>query len=378
MIKWIVLGASALMLNNLILLYLLGFFSTEVPPEILTRDVVREVSPVRQVDREPVRKTIELSEERAPRLPTKGDLALSTDTLAVSDQPAETTSFEQEFRRFSRSEEFIAIMDRYTMSTGDRMMQNMQQYSTMSARELYDSYTNSQSSTDKQMALQALMQGKMGDLSTVELKDLYQASESELFGKYQVLQVLLEKNDAEALQWAKQEVDNPMLAMQGGYDIYAQINDKDPAFIREYVENLRVEDLAASQYSLSALLMQDQELAKTFYAKNLDQVLDSNSNTLFQMVPYNLQLDMNSDQQYKITELLGSGSRDKRNFAIGLVHNVSDPRLIRDGFAKLTRSQDQQTMLSTLITGASTENIKKLARELAAASDDPVLQQFAR
>ncbi len=375
MIKWIVLGASALMLNNLVLLYLLGFFSTEVPPEILTRDVVRQVS---QVEEQPVRKMIEPSEERAPRLPTKSDLALSADTVAVSDQPAESTSFDQEFRRFSQSDEFIAIMDRYTMSTGDRMMQNMQQYSSMSARELYDSYTNSQSSTDKQMALQALMQGKMGELSPVELKDLYQASESELFGKYQVLQVLLEKNDAEALQWAKQEIDNPMLALQGGYDIFAQINDKDPAFIREYVENLRVEDLAASQYALSALLMQDQGLAATFYTKNLDQVLDSNSNTLFQMVPFDLKLDMNSDQQYKITELLSSGSRDKRNFAIGLIHNVSDPRLIRDGFAKLTRSQDQQTMLSTLISSASNENIKKLARELAAESDDPVLQQYAR
>jgi len=365
--QWIVLIIMILLINNVLLIRNLDYFY----PSLEQTTPQPNPPSVPSLVPEP-RNTTTIIES------PEGALVSTTKTRAtLAESTPEQVSFEQDFKQFSETQTFLEIMDQYTLSSGQRMMQQLQQFSSMSAQELYDAFISSENMSDKELALQGLAQGGWGELSSSQIKEIYLESADSWYGGVEALRILLERDDPEALLWAKEALNKPTFGLSGGYDLVGLLYQKDPEFIENYVASLDVDKFNnTSRYTMT--FIQEPELQKIFYEKNLDKILVSNNSTLFQMPPYNLDMELSSDQQSKVADLLSSRNRSKRRFALSVVNLVKDEQLLRQGYESLTRDRDRQTMLAKFISARNNDpTTRALVRQLAADSNNPQIRALA-
>lgn len=333
----------------------------------------------------PEKPTIEVSETKSDRSASfaqndQTSYAVSLNELAVSDSLAASSSdsdviIANAVKRFSNSDEFTAILDQYQMNVTKRHAELQKRYSQSSASELYAIAMESESPSEKQWALQYLIPGKLNDLDSFELKNLYdQASED--WWKPSLLVSLIEKNDDESLASAKQFIQNGKLSFEISSELFSVVYEKDPDFIKRYVESidLAVTDIGSGIYTV----LQEPELANIFYENNFDQILKSNKKEYFQYGAYNLKSELDDQQELALVELFGANNRHKRSFALSLVGKIKDTDRIRRAYSSLIKTSDQQVFLSQLLSRDKNSDQYKLALELAESSDKEELKQMTR
>lgn len=352
-------------LNNLLVLSLVGYFSKESSLPATPVNVASKTVP------EP-EDTLVTNAESIFEPP-------AIDTQVAPDPSPETSAPEEELvsavKRFVTSKDFEKVLDEYQLSASLRYQQMQKRFSRMGASELYDAAINSDSRTEKQMALAMLNQGKVNDLETSELKVLYQEQSVDEWGKRQILVKLLEEKDPEALNWAKQLLSDGQVFY--GDEVYAAVYEVDPDFVKERLSNL---DLSDSQSSASALsfVIQEPELAKVFFEENFDKILESNSNQIYQMGAYSVDFDLSRRQQASLIEFFDSTNRHKRSFAISVSKNIDDVDVLRDAYSRLAKRKDQRNFLRRLSLERMNPDKRSLVQELAADSDDPEIRKMVR
>ena len=292
-LKWILGVAALLIANNA---FLIWYLDNESEP---VEETVTQMQDGRlkggELRKEPVNQTLAVPEEVAVSQPQNSEPAELNDSFAGDE-------FSRSFRSFSDSAEFLDIMDNYTIRSGERMMRRMQETAQMSASELYDLFVSSDSAADRTLAMQGLSQGKMSQLEDYQIKELYKSGEP--WGRMEALKLLLERDDLEAVEWAKEAATNPSSMMMGGHEVLPLLYEKDPEFVRDYVNNLSVDDASHGLI----FLFQNDELKQLFFENNLDQILESSNSSVFQLAPHNIQVELDSNQQSRAIELLASSS----------------------------------------------------------------------
>ena len=361
---WVFLGLVVLAINNWILITYLGSHdhfieSSSATNSTLTDKEIESVS--RLTDSNPS----QLDYGGRVREPEEPNIELS-----------DRGDFDEEFRAFAASQEFADIMNEYSIAQSRRGAEKQNEFQKMTAQELLSVYLSTDNSLDKQSALGSL-HGKYDQLETYELKQLYQSLDA-TNGKWassELLNILLERDDPDALVWVKQEILNGDSSSNISRDIYQNVYEKDPEFISDYVRNLPLE-VATKQGFLFSLLSTESELAKIFLEKNIDEILDTGNTTNLNFIGYNASIDLDSQQEARLVEFFGSSKKDTREFAIVLARDIDDVELLREGFNKLTRDREQSIFLSQLLTDGKDTSKGRLAIELAERVDNPRLQRY--
>ena len=357
---WVFLGLVVLAINNWILITYLGSHDHFIESSSATNSKL--------IDR-----GIEPTDSNLSQLVYDGKAAESEKpNIELKNQP----DFREEFREFAASQEFAEIMNEYTLAQSRRGAEKQNEFQSMTAQELLSVYLSTDSSLDKQSAL-SLLNGKYDQLETYEIKQLYQSLDatSRRWNGTELLNVLLERDDPDALVWVKQEILNADSSNNISRDVFEIVYEKDPEFISNYVRDLPL-DVATKQGFFFSLLSTESELAKIFLEKNIDEILETGNTTNLNFIGYNASIDLDSQQEARLVDFFGSSKKDTREFATALARNIDDIELLREGFNKLTRDREQSIFLSQLLVEGKDTSKGRLAIELAERVDNPRLQRY--
>ena len=144
----------------------------------------------------------------------------------------------------------------------------------------------------------------------------------------------------------------------------------------ETANELPVDQLVKNSLLVSTLA-RDSEALKSFFEKQLDNILDADDSRIYRdLQNFGVEMELSRSQEQSLGDLLASERKSKRSFAIGFVGNISDIDMLKDRYADLFSSQEKQTFIYGLISNSASENHKELAREFSENSDDPLIKQI--
>lgn len=368
-IGWILIGCIVLALNNVLLLSLVGYFE---------RDNTEPNNPYSQPL---VGKSSRPNVDAAGKSAADSAKALNrSEDIAVLDETTNINNFDDEsslvtaIRKFSLSDEFVEIMDEYQLSAGQRFQEMEKRLQGLSAEELMSIYESSNKRSERQFALQTLLQSKVQSLDDFSLRRLYElVDEGDSWGKPTLLAMLIQRGDKESLIEAKQQITSGQLGRYRLYSILESVYDQDPDFIKDYMEDIRIGDSEVVP-PISNLIHRDAELKRLFLDNNLDDLLEKNNPDFFATFGHVGEYTLTDNQEDRIVDLFAEKVSAKRNFALSMVTNIQSVDKLQRAFASLDREQDKFSFLSQLITNGQSEEQRQFAKELAAESDDVRLQ----
>ena len=354
-----------LMINNLIMLNFMGYFSSD--SELIGTERDGRAESVDLLDTEKQNKPI-------PKASSIESNAVSMEKNTSSNQNIE---IEDAIQRYVKSEQFAEILDEYRDAVRARNRNTEKLLSGMSVSELYEVTQNSSQRIEKQSAIRKLLQGNINKLELHQLKTLYQDPEFDKYSKSRFLVKMIEHNDSEALDWAKQALTDNELGKYIEYDLLSSIYEKDPEFIRGYIDQIDVADLGGGS-NIFYLTQLEPEVINGFFAKKFDQILESNNDDLYQMIGHNVEFDMTNEQQVKLGEFFESNNKHKRSFAINLAKNIDDISILREAYNRLPRKAEKQSFVYSLYNSQNNREHLNLIEELITDSDVPRLQLLLR
>jgi hypothetical protein len=349
-----------LSVNNLLLLSYLGYFSEK---ETSINAINSEGGPNYSTP------------EPSQFSPSGVALPIDQDQIALR-QALEKNDLNDAIENYIKSEQFTVAMDDWQLKASRRFAVITERLAKMDAPELYISALEGHSRTERAAALNSLFQNnRLAQLSSDQLKDLYINTSMYSYGKNNILKILLENDDSEALSWAKSSITDDALTQNFDSEIYSLIYDKDPEFVKIHLAELEFEP-SLTGLGILSFMQQEPGLASSFYGRNFDKILDSKNNNVFIFTPDASQLTLNDQQQSRVAELFSSNNRHKRNFAIGLAPIIEDTQLLRDAYSNLSRNQDKMMFIMSLMTPDVRTEASDLARELAKNSDEPNIRRL--
>jgi len=373
--KVIVIVIIVVALNNILLLSLLGYYSDG--PELTP---VSRSTPA-EAPQEPYSQTGDsvatLQDERQTET-TELDNNRQNKSFEVDmSESAYESEVAVAVKQFVKSKDFEIILDDYQLNAIPRYEELQRRFKAMTASELLTTALDSSKKMEQKYAQQMLVQGKLGDLESHEMKALYQADGVSDWVKQQLLPLLLEDEDSEAVAWAKQSLSEGSSFTYQDREVYAAIYETDPDFIVQHINSMSLDD-GYRAFAMISFVTQDEELLKNFYSENFDRLLESKNGKLFQYLKGNNDLELSNRQQSQLAELFESKNRHKRAFAIRQVKNIDDVNVLRDSFSRLRRTKDQRLFLQMLSQDQKDPQMKNLIQELAEESQDPQIRKFLR
>ncbi len=350
---------TVLALNNLALLSFIGHFSEQKNDTI---DVASNGG------------GITLSEAQR-----SDDEKTSNSATSLASEQQDKTDLTQEFENYVRSEQFSAVITDWQRKSRKRNQEISARLVNMNADELYAVAFESENINEKSMALYQLTQGsKYKQLSNEKLKGLYSEDGNDGWARQKFLSTLLERDDSEALGWAKQLITGTSVSRTSSeLDIYSKIYEKDPEFMKQHVAETEFSDTPRS-FDLFTFLQTEPKLAGPFFTRNFDKILKSQNDDIFKFGMYGIaNIELTQQQQLDVTKLFKSKNSNKRNFANSLIEKIDDIQALRGAYAGLRLARDKDRFIGSLLQ--SGENTEKLAlgKEFAANSDDPNVQRLA-
>jgi hypothetical protein len=263
-------------------------------------------------------------------------------------QQRDSIELSQAVENYIDSDKFLVFLESWQKNARQRHSDLRTRMSKMGARELQSSVLLAEGQSERITAFGMLLEGgKLRELSNQELKELYKETSINKSNKEKSLSLLLEDNDAKALDWAKSSIQNDAIGRHTSPDVYAAIYEKDPDFIIQHVNQIDI-NTWSPQHGLLGLIQQQPELATAFYTRNLDKILSSNNDQVFIYGTGNAKLELTQQQQSRVVELFDSSNERKRNFAIGLAPTIDDLHTLRQAYAKLNRRQVQMMFIGSL------------------------------
>lgn len=350
-------------INNVLLLWLLGYFSN---------DLIATAPSSTNIDAETT-----MSSELIPQ-----SERLEAKRIAKSENNSATTSItvlsdiDKELKRFMQSETFLDAMDTYQARASSRYMKMEKELHEMDYLALTKLAAESENDLKRNAALGILRQN-MSKLQIADLKSLYHQADGQIWDRGAIVEALIEKGDSEALSWGKQLlIENPERAYVA-HELLESLYDKDPEFIGEYVGSINLNNGDRTPQLVYALSTKP-KLASLFFSNNFDQILSSEDNRLYQMVYGNTQFKISRTQQAELSRFFDSSNRHKRTFAINLVQNIEDTDLLRDSFSQLDKTREKLRFLRHLSMNKDNAEHQSLISEIVASSSNEAIQSFGK
>ncbi|MEM7359555.1 MAG: hypothetical protein AAF431_10705 [Pseudomonadota bacterium] len=353
-----------LVLNNYLLLNFIGYFSDSPKStcQTLSEQLCVLEPGTRSVSASDQVSNLDVSEgQSSPSDPVQNVI---TDDWAINDDNDE---FAASFRRLSKMEDFTDIMDEYTMTSGQRLMEIQQEFLQMSAQELYELAASAESGLDRAMALQTLSEGKISNLGVYELKSLYQLPDLDIWTRSKIVQTLMEEDDHDGIEWARQIVSTQSQSVYVSYSLLEAVYERDAEFVRGYLDQIDLEEQSVTP-GLKYFLSQQPDLAGDFLQRNLDAILNSSNQRVYHLRTIGAKVELNNQQESQLLHLLESRNSNKRNFAIGLLSNVDDTDTLRRAYASLTKRVEKREFLNGLRSDKEAFEKLELAKQLAEES----------
>jgi len=354
---------AVVMLNNVMLLFYIGHFSKDQTLRSDVKEIISATATVAPTSSNQPLATIDLIQR-----PT---------TVESEIEEIDSAELAQAVENYIDSDQFLVVLEAWQKNARQRNNDLSMRMSKMGGRELHSVVLQAESRSERFAAFGTLLQGgKLQQLSNQELKELYTEPSIDRSNKAQLLSILLENDDAEALDWAKSSIQTDSIGRHTGSDVYAAIYEKDPDFIIQHINQIDI-NTWSPQHGLLGLIQQQPELATTFYTQNFDKILSSNNDKVFMYGLGNATIELTQQQQSQVVELFDSHNQHKRNFAINLASTIDDLQTLRQAYTKLNRNQDQMIFIRGLLSSNASSGAADLARELASNSDNPRIQRLA-
>jgi len=362
-----------LAINNVVLLNLLGYFDNNdgaaaQPQQDITVDQ-------RQLDSQPLsQEKTKRERENTPTNKPAENTVSQTESNTLDD-----SEMAEEFRRYTSSEEFSNIIDQHLLSYSSRSSNLQNKLSEMSAQELFQLFIESDDHLESEMAVLTLIQGKTGNLDTLQLKQLYQNPNVPAWGKSAMLTSLLVQGDDESFDWAKEFIRDGGTGAYYDTEMLTQVYEQDPEFIKRHIKGLNLNNNSTGVESMISFAATNPELSKYFLQNNLDKLLETNNNTLFNWMSHtDSKLELTNQQENSLASLFNSKNPNKRSFAINMVPNISDVDLLRNSYSDLSREEEKIQFLSSLLQTTHSQEHMNLAQELAVSSDNSDIRELVQ
>ncbi|MBT8115310.1 MAG: hypothetical protein KJP04_08010 [Arenicella sp.] len=357
-----------LVINNMALLYWLGYFDQQGADQLSESTNTSLLSS---------------SNNRSAEQQLREEIWLETEiqeSTAQAQAPLnQQAKFINQLRTAANSGAINDILDEWQMGAVRRYEDSQKRLALMDAADLYNAVVNGSKATEKQLAMQLLMQGKSHDLDTTDLKTLFQDESLHHWNRMRLLKILLERDDIESVAWARQLITNDDGINYLDQDFISMVHEKDPDFIREHLKTLSLESHANPQ-SFFAFLSEEPKLRLEFLQNRFDDILESTNWNLHQHSLISKDFEMTSLQQSKLLEFFESPSRRKRRFAMGYIGNIDNVDDLRRAYASLELPREQVRFVTMLVGDSSDSQQQKLAlaREIANTSDNPKIQRLTQ
>lgn len=303
----------------------------------------------------------------------------NTSQSLSSDEAVDYHDFDEvtlAVEEFVNSYQFTEVLDNWEKRSRRRDEKIGERLADLDSQELHLLSLDTDSDAEREIAFDLLVeQGKLEQLSNDEIKALYVDLENGQSNKAILLALLLDKDDPEALEWAKESFNDSSFSNGSSSEIYAAVYDEDPIFVENHITGVEFDPTQAPP-GLLEFVQQVPNLANLYYSQNFDKILSSSSDDVFGFIEADVNIQLSYEQQSKLVSLFASSSGVKRDFAIGLAGIMDDSQLLRDAYSNITRSQDKSAFLASLLSSSSSD-VSDLAVELALNSDDPDIQRLA-
>ena len=277
------------------------------------------------------------------------------------------------------SEDFVGVLDSYRATREQQQADLQSNFSSMTARDLLNAYQVTTDKRERQTILQYLTNTDLSSVDAYDLKQLYNDGsdgENHDWIKSKLVFELLERQDDEALNLAKQFLSETKNSRWVGIDVLNKVFEFDRNYVIELANNMSIDQLSNS-YVLSAL-SSDPSAIEEFYTNQLDNILAADNLKVYERLHTGPQkLDLNTGQQEKIIDLMASKRSAARNFALGMSGSIDDIPILRARFDSLSTAQDRQAFIFGLFGNSESEPHSELMRELVSASDDPTIKLYS-
>ncbi len=256
-------------------------------------------------------------------------------------------------RHYTQSQEFSETLAQAETRKIQQYNDIEQQFTTLSASELYQTIIQADTEFEKQAAIDQLLSHGLRELEPDELKDIFMTIDDNM-RRTEVLTVLMEKDEIEGVAIAKQFIEGASYIPD---ELYSRLYLSDPDYLTSYINQIDI-NTTSDNHGLYIFLDQEPELYKAFLSKNFDTLLASNNAQVLKKNAYPADLDISYSQQKTLTQLFGSKNHANREFALSMANNIDDPNLLYEAFGKLNSKTEQQQFLDILLKNE--DNIEKL------------------
>ena len=362
-----------LAINNIGLLYYMGYFSDQQSAHGGSLPATAELAndSRTEVATESLATGEATDEEESASLSENSSQSQQPDQLQRRQ-----AEFIAEFRRAAKSGNLNDALDEWQMGSSRRWQEAQSRLIQLDAEELFAEFESAESSFNKQMVVHMLMEGKAHELETHQLKTLYQSELVQNWNKMQLLVSLLEREDTQALGWAKQFLQSEQAIRHFNNDLMSLIWDQDPQFVRGFLRDISF-DNSVSIHSVSNFLRQEPQLRLEFLNRHFDSMLDAGGSRVFNTGLNHKDFKMSALQESRLLEFFESPSKHRRQFALGFIPNFESVDDLRRAYANIERDREKRQFVNMLMSRSSNEEKKALGREIAASSDDPQIQRHA-
>ena len=278
---------------------------------------------------------------------------------------------------YMKSEEFIKEFELLQKNSYKKLQTQYESYQFMTGPELLNAYLNETSTTNKNVIMSYLSQKSLSAVDSYELKEILANSEIDSHSKSTIIHELLEREDYDALNLAKEFLSNNFDRSKAiaSFKTLQKLFEVDRDFVVELVSSLSLEELSDS--SILLVIGQDSSAIKKVFQNQLDNILISDDPNVFEnLTYYSVPMALSADQKTKIKDLMQSKRSGHRGFAISMVHSIEDVKFLKSVFEDLKLYSDRQSFMYGLAKNTESKEHKELFNELAENSDDPSIRQF--
>ena len=361
---WTICIAIGLLANNLVLLYMMDYF--DEPAIIAVSNETSTLAP--QSPSLPAIQAKTTQPALQPTLqPTRELESSANNDVASKVTELPEGELSEKFKDFVKTDEFQKAIDQYRIDLQRRQNAQSQKMSQMTAEELLLDGLDLESNTSNLAMVTLLQDGKFTALDSSQLKLIWNEGRlTQSWSKSSVLQELVNRNDGEALEWAKNAISNQEISEQYSGELYGKIYQYDSAFVDQRLSALDFSNNETFTV-LSSVFTDAPEAVSTAITNNIDSILDSRS-VSYQQYTYLLsdtEIKLTQAQKFKVTNLFDSQRQQDRQKGISLIASLDDVDTIRTAYSKLSKRNEKLQAIGYLYKKTDDPDYEGLIVELS-------------
>ena len=377
-LKWILIVAVMLLINNILLLKFIGYFDGQADQAVdqtqqTSQPGASSTTSSLTLDQEGHKK--DSAPKRTPQLPIK---------VTSEDGSIDANELQQLVKNTVKdlmlSQEFGEVVVEQQMESWQDAREKQKELKNYSGQQALDAYLDSESIMERQTLLQTIVNEKLDELDSYGLISLFNdldASNDDvgLWYRAKVVTHLMEQDDSQGLELAKTLLQSADANTFLSHEFYEELFRLDPEFVTTKIKNSPLDELMETRL-VASLVYKDESLVELFYDNHLDQLLATNNRKWLEN-QFGGQIDLSASQESAISDLFSSQDKTSRMFAANLAGNIKDTELLRESFSLLSSRSERTTFISSLMQYGKTDQHISLAQELAKESQDPRLRNMA-